>query len=182
MNPPLAPGQLLVAAPAMTDPNFEGTVVLLCALDKSSAVGLILNRPLGIPLHKVLPDAAWPATATEPLLWGGPVGLGQVYLLHESTVSAEIGRPVAGGLCFGGGLEDARRIAEAGGRQLFFVGYSGWGEDQLEEEVRSGAWLTLPLDADAIWKSERDWQWEQLIARAAPRLAWMQGANRPDVN
>lgn len=182
MSSPLAPGQLLVAAPAMTDPNFAGTVLLLCSLEKSGAVGLVLNRPLGIPLHQVLPATALPAAAPGQLLWGGPVGLNQVFLLHQSEVSAEIGRPVGGGLHFGGGLDDARRIAQAGGRLLYFVGYSGWGEGQLEEEQGEGSWLSLPAAAGEIWKSERDWQWEQLVARAAPDLAWMQGAIRPDLN
>jgi putative transcriptional regulator len=182
MSIPLAPGQLLVAAPAMTDPNFAGTVLLLCAVEKSGAVGLVLNRPLGIPLEQVLPAAALPPAAKDALLWGGPVGSNQIHLLHQSPLSAEIGRPVSAGLHFGGGLEDARRIAAADGRLLYFVGYSGWGEDQLEEEIGSGSWLILPADADAIWKSDRAWQWEELIARAAPELAWMKGSNRPEVN
>lgn len=182
MSSRLAPGQLLIAAPAMTDPNFEGTVVLLCSLEKSGAVGLVLNRPLGIPLQQVLPATTLPAAAPGALLWGGPVGLNQVFLLHQSEVSAEIGRPIGGGLHFGGGLEDARRIAESGGRLLFFVGYSGWGEGQLEEEQESGAWLILPPAEGEIWKSERAWQWEQLLARAAPDLAWMRSVDRPDLN
>jgi len=182
MTGPLAPGQLLVAAPSLTDPNFEGTVLLLCTLEKSGAVALVLNRPLGIPVQQVLPAAALPAAALGPLLWGGPVGLNQVFLLHQSSVSAEIGRPVGGGLHFGGGLEDARRIAEAGGRLQYFVGYSGWGEGQLEEEQREGSWLILPPAEGEIWKSERAWQWEQLVARAAPDLSWMQSVDRPDLN
>lgn len=178
----LAPGQLLIAAPAMTDPNFEGTVVLLCALEESGAVGLVLNRPMGIPVHQVLPATAPSGGFPGKLLWGGPVGLNQVFLLHESALSAEIGKPIAGGLYFGGDLDDARRIAEADGQILFFVGYTGWGHGQLEEEQKSGGWLILPPDEREVWKADRTWQWEQLVARAAPDLSWMQGLERPDLN
>jgi len=182
MSSPLAPGQLLLAAPAMTDPNFAGTVVLLCALEKSGAVGLVLNRPMGIPVDKVLPAAALPEAAADRLLWGGPVGLSQVFLLHQSALSAEIGKPICGGLHFGGGLEDARRITEAKGRLLYFVGYSGWGEGQLEEEQQSGGWLILPPDEAEVWRTDRIWQWEQLVARVAPDLSWMQKLDQPDLN
>lgn len=181
MSLALAPGQLLIAAPALEDPNFAGTIVLLCALEKAGAVGLVLNRPLNLPAQSVLPAGALPS-APGALLWGGPVGQNQVFLLHESGISAEIGKPITGGLHFGGGLEDVRRIAEAGGKILYFVGYSGWGEGQLEEERAAGGWLLLPPDEREIWRPDRTWQWEQLAARAAPDLSWMKGLERPELN
>jgi len=66
-------GDLLVATPALLDPNFERTVVLLLDLDEGGALGVVLNRPSGVPVREVLPD--WTDVAGEPevLFQGGPV-------------------------------------------------------------------------------------------------------------
>ena len=70
-----APGQLLVAAPALADPNFSDTVVLILDVDEDGALGVVLNRPTDVPVGEVLPD--WRGIPSEPdvLFRGGPVSL-----------------------------------------------------------------------------------------------------------
>jgi putative transcriptional regulator len=181
MSEPAA-GSLLIARPPLGDPNFEGSVVLLCAHEAAATVGLVLNRPLDLPVAAVLPEGELGAAAGRQLMWGGPVGSDQLILLHESTVSPQFGSPIHGDLHFGGGIEAARRIAEAGGKLRFFLGYSGWSEGQLEEELSEGSWFLLPPDPAQSWTTEWQWQWERLVARADPRLAWMRQAERPEAN
>lgn len=182
MNAPIAPGVLLVATPSMVDPNFEGTVVLLCIHEPEGSVGLVLNRPLALAAREVLPEADLPTDPATPLHWGGPVAPQQVHLLHSSDLSAEAGRAVSGPIHFGGGLDAARKIAAGGGRLRFFAGYAGWGEGQLEEEFDGGSWYVLPPDEEEAWATDAQWQWERLVARAAPELGWLRGTERPEAN
>lgn len=178
----IAAGCLLVARPPLGDPNFEGSVVLICAHEDESTVGLVLNRPLDLALSALLPGVELGAAAEMRLLWGGPVGPEQLILLHDSPLSAQTGRPVHGGLHFGGDVEAARRIAEAGGRVRGFLGYSGWSAGQLAEEIREGSWFLLPPDPEQAWTDSWQWQWERLVAHADPQLAWMRQAERPENN
>ncbi len=182
MSADLSPGCLLIAAPAMLDPNFEGTVVLLCAHEKEGSVGLVLNRPMQIPAAQALPPAEFLGSDKHELRWGGPVGVSQVFLLHESPVSPAEGRQIAGGVHFGGGLDAAQRIEQSGGHLRFFVGYTGWGENQLEQEIEAGGWLLLFADAAEIWATDHLWQWERLVGKAAPELSWLRQAEHPDSN
>lgn len=182
MSASISAGCLLVAKPPLGDPNFEGSVVLICAHEGDATVGLVLNRPLEMPVASLLPGADLGAAADLPLLWGGPVGSDQLVLLHDSPASPAAGRPVCGGIHFGGGIEAARRIAEAGGWLRYFVGYSGWSAGQLEEEIREGSWFLLPHDAAEVWSEDWRSQWERLIARADPALSWMRQAEHPECN
>jgi putative transcriptional regulator len=182
MNGPLAPGALLIAAPSMTDPNFAGTVVLLCIHEEEGSIGLVLNRPLAVRAAEALPSEQQALAGAGALHWGGPVAASQLFLLHEAPVSPEEGRCVIEGIHFGGGLEAARRIADCGGRLRCFTGYAGWGEEQLAAELADGDWLTLAPDAAEVWTDRSQWQWERLAARADPALSWMNEAARPDAN
>ncbi len=182
MKDPLVPGALLLAAPSMVDPNFEGTVVLLCIQETEGSIGLVLNRPLAVRAADVLPAAGLAAAADSAVRWGGPVAPTQVFLLHEAPVSSEEGRKVTGDLHFGGGLDAAQRIAASGGRLRFFTGYAGWSEGQLQEERRAGGWLVLPPDPGEAWAQDSQWQWERLVARAAPELDWMRRTDQPERN
>ncbi len=182
MSSPLLPGSLLIAAPPMQDTHFEGTVVLLCAHEPDASVGLVLNRPLEVPLRTLLPEHGLKEAADLPLLWGGPVGTQQLILLHDSPLSAQEGQPVSRGIHFGGSLESARKLADAGGWLRFFLGYSGWSEGQLQEEMNQGAWMLLPCDPAEVWTLDWRWQWERLVARAAPDLAWLRQTEHPESN
>jgi len=182
MSEVIASGCLLVARPPLDDSNFEGTVVLLCAHEADATVGLVLNRPLELGVPAVLPSEDLGEAGGMPLLWGGPVGTDQLILLHDSPASPALGRPVLGGLHFGGGVEAARTLAKAGGWLRFFLGYSGWSADQLKEEIELGSWYLLPPDAEEVWTTDWRWQWERLVARADPGLSWMRQAEHPESN
>lgn len=177
-----AAGSLLVARPPLDDSNFEGTVVLICAHEPDATVGLVLNRPLELALPAVLPGEHLGEAAGMPLLWGGPVGADQLILLHDSPASAAVGRPVHGGVHFGGGVEAARQLAKAGGWLRFFLGYSGWSAGQLQDEIDHDSWHVVPFDHAEVWTTDWRWQWERLIARADPSLAWMRQAEHPESN
>ncbi|HEY2950695.1 MAG TPA: YqgE/AlgH family protein [Micromonosporaceae bacterium] len=155
-------GQLLVATPALKDPNFDRTVVLLVAHEAGGALGVVLNRATEVPVAEVL--GGWGALAGDPavLFEGGPVqpesaiclarvrqGVTRVNGFHQ--VSGPVGTVDLSG------DPDTMRDAVTGIR--VFAGYSGWQPGQLEDEITTGSWFVfdaLPGDAfvgrpDDLW-------------------------------
>ena len=174
----LAPGSLLVSNPEMVDPNFEGSVLLLCSHDQEGALGLTLNRPLDVPLSTLLDEEPELSGRVDAVHWGGPVGLERLHVLHDDEDPGGLSFPVAPGLGFGGDMELVRRLHLTGGRMRFFLGYSGWGENQLEGELEAGTWLILPPDPEhewpQVWGEPSPRQWERLVGILDERFRWMQ--------
>ena len=141
---------LLVATPALLDPNFADTVVLLLDVDDNGALGVVLNRPSAVPVGDVLSD--WGEVVAEPgvLFHGGPVsteGALAVGLLRDSD-DAPVGfREVFGQL----GIVDLDTPVELVDGSLagmrIFAGYAGWGAEQLVGEIEEGSWYVHGLFA-----------------------------------
>ena len=151
-------GMLLVATPALLDPNFADTVVLLLDVNDEGALGVVLNRPTALAVSEVLD--AWAEVVAEPevLFQGGPVetdGALAVALLQASpgAVGSEVGfREVVGRL----GLLDldtpVELVADGLARLRIFAGYAGWGADQLRREIDEGSWYVVPARADDVFR------------------------------
>jgi putative transcriptional regulator len=154
-------GRLLVASPALGDPNFARTVVLLVEHGPEGALGLVLNRPTEVDVSSVLPE--WAAATSDPpvLFQGGPVGLDGVLALGRRSEGSPVGtgwRPLDAALGLVD-LDEAEVQASLDALRLF-AGYSGWGADQLEAELAEGAWYVVDaLHADAFTaRPERLWR------------------------
>jgi putative transcriptional regulator len=159
-------GQLLVATPALKDPNFFRTVLMMVQHDENGALGLVLNRPLEMTLK-----AAWeevsetPCFIDDPLHQGGPCE-GPLMVLHTDGDSQ---MQVADGLHFTTDRDAIEQLVSAGdGRMKFFVGYAGWTPGQLEREIEEGAWVIRPGDAAEVFSEDQE-QWATLFkARSRP--------------
>ncbi len=132
-------GRILVASPALQDPNFHHSLVYIAQHSRDGAVGVVMNRPTG----RVLSDTGGtgpfpPAMATIPLQVGGPV--------NPSFVTIGVFRPGADDrhwtCSFSEPPENIVRLLESAARAHVraFVGYAGWGEGQLENELKEGSW------------------------------------------
>src|SRR5665213_1635723 len=66
-------GYLLVAPPAVDDPNFWRRVILLLDHGFQAAPGVALDRPGGVDVDQLLPKWQGLATAPAELFDGGPV-------------------------------------------------------------------------------------------------------------
>ncbi|MDA0667077.1 MAG: YqgE/AlgH family protein [Planctomycetota bacterium] len=185
----VTPGCFLISRPAMLDPNFDGTVVLICTHDEEGTVGLTLNRPLEVPIEHVLPDAEYLHDAGVPLLWGGPVGTDAVHVLSSCDPNAptappsEDTLPVLPGVNFGGGLDLVRSVFQENGTLRFLLGYSGWSPGQLDEELAADGWYVVAGDVEEVWTSDWRLMWERLMAKMNPEFAWMREIpENPEVN
>lgn len=163
----LAP-TLLIAMPALEDPNFARGVVLLLHHDDEGALGLLINRAADVELpafcaEHELPHG--PGTQGCPLRIGGPCELRRGFLLHQSPELAEHRVEVAPNVFLSNDTPSVRAILERGAPPLSFVlGYSGWGAGQLEGEIAAGAWLTAPVHAARVFDDEPQGVWLRALA------------------
>ena len=174
-TPAVRAGMLLVATPQLLDPNFADSVVLMLDVDDNGALGVVLNRPSGVPVAEVL--ETWGEIASEPevLFRGGPVsteGALGVGLLRDDD-DAPVGfREVDGAL----GLVDLDTPVElvtgtlAGMR--IFAGYAGWGAAQLTAEIEEGSWYVVPGRAADVFRDDPAELWRDVLRRQPGELAW----------
>ena len=165
-------GRLLVAMPGIGDPRFEHAVILICAHGPDHAMGLRLDRPApGVDLKAVLTKLETPApdaAAERPVLVGGPVERERGFVLHSDDWMAEDASMAFGeGLAITGTREAlAAMVDPALGprRSVLLLGYAGWGEGQLEDELGENVWLTAEADADLIFDPDHESKWTRALA------------------
>ena len=145
-------GDLLVATPALLDPNFERTVVLVLDLDEDGALGVVLNRPSTVPVARgpagLEHVVAQPPTCCSRAARSAPtprsaVGASTTYGLDPDAEPVGFRR-----LYDDVGIVDLDTPTEIVGPTLtrlrIFAGYAGWGEEQLRDEIAEGSWYVVP--------------------------------------
>jgi putative transcriptional regulator len=164
-------GQLLVAMPGMADPRFARTVIYVCSHSPSGAMGLIVNRLFGdadFPmLLEQLNVKAPPVPADIPVQFGGPVEMGRGFVLHSNDYMREGTTRVNDTISVTATLEIIEDIANGRGplRAMLILGYAGWSEGQLEEELKTNGWLTVQTDDDLLFDKDLDSKWERAMAK-----------------
>ena len=165
--------QFLIAMPSLLDPNFARTVTLLCAHNEEGAMGLVINRPLGITLGEMLAqmdlECDDPVIKSRQVMHGGPVQPERGFVLHQPAGTWEAVLSVgdsSDGLGIAASRDILAAIAAGDGptRSLVMLGYAGWGAGQLEREVAENAWLSGPVDSTIIFEAPLEQRYE-LAAR-----------------
>ncbi len=170
--------QLLIALPALADPNFARTVALICQHDDDGAMGVLLNRAseytLGDVLAQMQIETDDEALRGQIVLAGGPVHPERGFVLHDggewdSTLA------IAANL----NLTTSRDILEAmakgqGPAQVIVaLGCAGWGAGQLEHELGENSWLTAPADAELLFDLPLEARWQAAAGRIGVDMARM---------
>lgn len=158
--------QLLIAMPGMEDPNFSTTVTFICEHNADGALGIIINRPLGLNLGGLFeqldvtqPDAA---IVARPVLDGGPVAKERGFVLHQPggrfessvAVSADIQ------LTLSRDVLDALAAGDGPSKSLVALGYAGWEPGQLEAEMLENTWLSVPATPELIFDVPFEDRWQ----------------------
>lgn len=160
-------GHLLIAMPAMVDPNFHRTVTYICEHSEQGALGLVINRPLDMDLGQVFEQLdlslADPGMARCPVLRGGPVQLERGFVLHDSSGSWDSTVTIAHSISVTTSQDILSAMAAGSGpeRALVALGYAGWGAGQLEEEMSANAWLSVPATPQIVFDTPFEDRWEQ---------------------
>jgi len=165
-------GQVLVATPAMGDPRFHRSVILMCLHDGDGAMGIVINNlQTGVNLGEILeqsgvegPNAALP----RPVFNGGPVARERGFVLHSDEVfSLESSIRVREGLTLTSTKDILINLASdtPPKRAMFSLGYAGWSPGQLEAELAMNAWLTSEGTDMLIFETEPEKMWEAALAQ-----------------
>ncbi|MES2619456.1 MAG: YqgE/AlgH family protein [Bacteroidota bacterium] len=158
-------GQLLLSEPFMFDENFKRTVVLVCEHnEENGTVGLILNKPVNLKLNDVV--EGFPSFNAKVFL-GGPVGTDTLQFVHSLGNKIEDSVQLTTGLYWGGNFEQMKLMLETGQIQAeqirFFLGYSGWGPDQLVQEMKVNSWIVSPGKSKYIFKADFNHLWKTVM-------------------
>ena len=157
-------GHLLIASPALLDPNFRRTVVLVTEHTDDGAAGLVLNRPSLVEVAAAVPQLEELVDEDEQVWVGGPVQPEAVLVLGEFLDPDDAAVPLFESLGFPS-LDEPEEIVPATTRRRVFAGYAGWDAGQLEEEVANEDWILEPALADDAFTEEPDELWRDILRR-----------------
>jgi putative transcriptional regulator len=159
-------GKVLLAEPFMTDPNFRRAAVLLCDhTEEEGSVGFIMNKPLATRIDELVED--FPEFDAE-VFFGGPVQTDTIHYIHNIGDLLEDSVEVSRGVYWGGDFAKLKFLISAElikpAQIRFFVGYSGWSEGQLSDELRYGSWVVADMDANYLFKHKPAGVWRRVMA------------------
>ncbi len=164
----------LIAMPGLEDQAFAKSVIYLCEHSERGALGLIINKPSDITLKGLFAKVELPlhrADLSDALVFqGGPVQTERGFVLHESIMPGQES-VYASTMSIPGGLEmtTSKDVLEAlstgaGPRKVFVsLGYSAWGEGQLESEISDNSWLTVAADTAVIFDTPVDQRYDKAL-------------------
>ena len=177
----------LIAMPGLEDAAFSRSVVYVCEHTERGALGLVINKPSDINLKVLFDKVDLPLGRADlllsPVFQGGPVQVDRGFVLHE-PIFAQSERPAesvyASTMCIPGGLEmtTSKDVLEAlstgaGPRKvLVSLGYSAWGEGQLESELGDNSWLTVDADSAVIFDTPVEQRYERALGLLGLQV-WM---------
>ena len=174
---PFLTGQFLLALPGIGDPRFEHAVIAICAHDANGAIGIGLGATIaGLGLHDLLAQFSIdPGVAPDaPVHFGGPVEPRRGFVIHSNDWGGQDTINVAGRWSLSGTIDVLRAITEGTGPSCWLValGYAGWGEGQLDEELTRHGWFNVPGDMTLLYDTEASARWQRGFGGAGidPRL------------
>lgn len=171
-QPKVAAGQILLAEPFMTDPNFKRSAVVLCEHTDEGSLGFVLNKEIDMQVNDLMADFP---DFDCPIYFGGPVATDTIHFMHNVGDLLEGSQKVSEGVWWGGEFEKLKFLVESNLIQpenvRFFVGYSGWSGGQLKEELHTGSWVIADLDANYIFKASPDELWERIMKDKGDRYS-----------
>lgn len=161
---------LLLAMPLLTDSVFKNSVCYICEHDEKGAMGLIINKPMGIELNDILSELEITPDEQQHhnIMQGGPVSPEQGFVLYRGdhqdvqnmivngSIRLTTSKDILSNMAHGTGPDDA----------IICLGYAGWEAGQLEEEIANNSWLTIPADEELLFSTDSD----KLAEKAASKL------------
>ena len=182
---PLTPrrGLFLIASPALRDPNFVRTVVLLIDHNSNGSLGLIVNRRTDLSIDDVFGSDL---EIDRKIHFGGPVESNRLFVLHRHSDPPPDSHEVCTGVHFGGDLDSISAEARSRSDPDAFRGYlgcAGWGEGQLEQELSHDSWILLPATADRVFDPDPEGLWSHLLSEmGGDYLLYSMMPPDPDLN
>ncbi len=181
----LKKGNLLIAEPTIIgDLSFNRSVILLADYNTEGSVGFIINKPLKYTIHDLIPDIA----ARFKIYNGGPVEQDNLYFIHNIPELIPNSIEISNGIYWGGDFESTKELINKGAISndniRFFLGYTGWDENQLENEMESNSWIITSnsYENKIIGKSATHFWKEQILELGGEYLIWSNAPENPYLN
>ncbi len=186
MKMKLHPGDFLVADPSILgDLSFHRAIVLICAIQNKAPMGFIFNKTYDFLLNEMLPEIK----IDFPLFYGGPVEVDQLFFLYRAPQAiVENSQLITEQLYMGGNIEQAFEAVEDKrlhpGNCRFFLGYSGWGQGQLEQEIELDSWLVEKQDINKrLFESKPEDLWRNaMLKKGGKHALWANAPDNPTYN
>lgn len=157
-------GSLLLAEPFLDDPYFKRTVIVLCEHNEEGSFGFVLNNYVEVSLESMVEEM--PAFETRVSI-GGPVKNSNLYYIHTLGNQLEDSLPITDKLFMGGDFHQLRDLMTSGqlkeNQIRFFVGYSGWAENQLQEELDAKSWFVAEGFTNELMNTHNDDLWADIV-------------------
>jgi len=149
----IKPGTLLIAEPFLFDGAFKRSVVLITEHRSDGSVGFVLNKPIKMNIQELV--ASFPDFEAE-VFFGGPVATDTIHYIHNVGDLIENSTEITRGVYWGGDFDKIKFLVSTKvikpSNIKFFVGYSGWSEGQLQEEIDAGTWILDEMYANYAFK------------------------------
>jgi putative transcriptional regulator len=178
------PGSILISEPALKDMYFQRAVVLLAEHNNEGSFGLILNKPLDVQFNDIV--KGFPQFDAKVYL-GGPVNTKNLFFLHKRGDFIRNSQPIKEGWFWGGEIDDVKSLIQLGEMAQedirFYIGYSGWSENQLNEELKEFSWLVSDPDLRHLIEIPSREMWKQSVADLGKDYEmWMNFPSDPTLN
>jgi putative transcriptional regulator len=170
-------GKLLIASPALGDPNFERTVVLITEHGDEGAMGIVLNRPSEAEVAEVVPELDRIASE-EPIFVGGPVQPEALVVLGEFSNPDKAAWIVVSDVGLVSAQTDLDELPESVRRGRVYAGFSGWAPGQLEDEIEEDSWIIEPPLPNELFPEDPSTLWSDVLERKGGEYALV--ARMPD--
>jgi putative transcriptional regulator len=176
--------QLLIAMPSLADGHFAQTVSLICEHSDKGALGIVLNKPLGMKLGDVMAQMKLEPTdnrvSEQAVLRGGPVHTDRGFVLHRPGGSWDSTHKISNDIQVTTSRDVLAAIARGDGPIDAFValGYATWDAGQLEQEMLENAWISLPVDDRIVFELPFEDRWQaawQLLGVDSSRVSLVAG-------
>lgn len=178
-------GKVLISEPFLQDPYFKRTVVFLTEYNKEGSVGFVLNKPIDMPFSEIVTD--FPDLNAQVSI-GGPVGTNTMHFLHTMGDIIPQSVKILDGIYWGGDFEVIKSLVMAGKLTKkdirFFLGYSGWQGEQLEDELAENSWLVADTSARLIMNNQKGHDiWKESLKNIGGKYEmWANFPENPSMN
>ena len=181
----LAPkqGRILISEPLLSDTYFKRSVVFITEYSDKGAVGFVLNKPVDLPLSEILTDFP---NFNANVYVGGPVAKDTIHFLHTLGKLVPNSVHVIDNIYWGGDFDSLKELINEGivepSQVRFFLGYSGWSANQLEDEIVNNAWLVSGVESSKIMSADKD-IWKRTLNELGKKYkVWSNFPENPAMN
>jgi putative transcriptional regulator len=179
-----SPGRILISEPFLNDMYFKRSVVLITEHNDKGSMGFVLNKPVNISVNEVVKDFV---KVEANVSIGGPVSTNTVHYLHTYGEVIPNSIHIFDNIYWGGDFNLIRDIVNVegldNGKLRFFLGYSGWTEGQLENELTENSWLVSDIEPEEIMRYDKNKLWKETLSVMGKNFEiWANSPANPSVN